>query len=160
MARLSAWLGNRSEGSGRVIPGGSGATIVSVGVSVQPTCERPDSVDERRRTDVDTDAHVGYSAGAAAMDTATTPGPGSPCTLKTPPTPGVIICLSAATTAPASWPTCAATARSRCRCAPWSPWPVNAGASRCPNHSCRSDHIDRQRISAPLRRASCPQKHT
>jgi Antitoxin VbhA len=68
VARLSAWLGNRSEGSGRAIPGGSGATIVSVGVSAQPTCERPDSVEElveeHRRIDVDADAHVGYSAGA------------------------------------------------------------------------------------------------
>ena len=70
MARLSAWLGNRSEGAGRAIPGGSGATIVSVGVSAQPTCERPDSVEElveeHRRIDVDTDAHVGYSAGAGS----------------------------------------------------------------------------------------------
>jgi hypothetical protein len=35
VARLSAWLGNRSEGSGRAIPGGSGATIVSLGVSAR-----------------------------------------------------------------------------------------------------------------------------
>jgi hypothetical protein len=46
---------------------------VSVGVSAQPTCERPDSVDElveelveeHRRIDVDTDAHVGFSAPAS-----------------------------------------------------------------------------------------------
>jgi SRSO17 transposase len=40
--------------------------------------------------------------------------------------------LTVATMPLASWPTCAATARSRCRYAPWSPWPVNAGASRSP----------------------------
>jgi acyl carrier protein phosphodiesterase len=43
---------------------------VSVGVAAQPTCERPDSVEElveeHRRIDVDTDAHVGYSAGAGS----------------------------------------------------------------------------------------------
>ena len=43
--------------------------IVSVGVSAQPTRERPDSVDElveeHRRIDVDTDAHVGFSAPAS-----------------------------------------------------------------------------------------------
>jgi hypothetical protein len=60
---LSAWLGNRSEGSGRAIPGGSGATIVSLGVSAQPTCERPDSVDElveehRRIDGLDADDRV------------------------------------------------------------------------------------------------------
>ena len=42
-------------------------------------------------------------------------------------------CSSAATTAPASWPTHAATAPAGCLCGPWSAWPGNAGGSREPS---------------------------
>jgi DDE superfamily endonuclease len=94
-----------------------------------PTHAGPVRVDELAATVPDS-AWQHYSCGPGSKGPANTPGRGLPCCPRTRTTPASTICSSAATTPPASWPTCAATHHTTCRYPPSCKLPGNAGASR------------------------------